>query len=346
MVSCASRLPSDAEADEASTRQSIGAELRFRRESILGGGPRIGGVVVLASAILSVSACSSPAVETQTLASLSSELERIATASGAEISVYYRALGRPDSLTLRADLRMHAASTMKIPVMMQLYRDDAEGRLNVDDSLVVTRTFHSIVDGSEFELDDGSDSELELYARVGTHVSYRELNELMITVSSNLATNILIERLDAKRVTATVRSLGADSIEVLRGVEDLPAFEAGLSNTTTARDLGVILTALAEGRSASRGATQDMLDVMTRQRFNEKIPAGLPPGTTVAHKTGNITRISHDAAIVRPGEPNAYVLVVLTRGFDDATRAAAAIAEIARTVDGYSSLPRTDQEQL
>lgn len=282
----------------------------------------------------------SPAVESteqESQAGLAADVEEIIAVSGAEVAVYYRHLTKPDSLFVAVDERMHAASTMKVPVMIQLYRDQDDGLLAIDDTIEITRTFHSIVDGSAFELDDASDSEADLYSRVGERTTYRELDELMITVSSNLATNILIAELDATRVTATARELGADSIEVLRGVEDIPAFEAGLSNTTTARDLGILLTALSQGHAASPAATEEMLDVMKRQQFREKIPAGLPAGTTVAHKTGNITRISHDAGIVRPGEPGAYVLVVLTRGFDDPDEAARTIAAIARRIDVHAT---------
>ncbi len=178
-------------------------------------------------------------------------------------------------------------------------------------------TFRSIADGSLYDIDPASDSDSTLYQKVGSAVPARELIDLMITRSSNLATNILIELADARRVTATMRQLGADSIEVLRGVEDLKAYRAGLSNTTTARDLGVILTALAEGRAASAAATADMLAILEHQEFNEGIPAGLPAGTRVAHKTGWITGIDHDAAIVYPDGGPPYVLVVLVRGIED-----------------------------
>ena len=273
---------------------------------------------------------------TPDLDGLREDVDAMIASGGAEVSVYYGHLGRPDSLMINVDARMHAASTMKVPVMIQLFRDEEAGVLSLDDSIPVTRTFHSIVDGSPFELDDGSDSELALYERVGGLATYRELNELMITVSSNLATNILIDRLDAKRVTTTARSLGADSIEVLRGVEDIPAFEAGLSNSTTARDLGVLLVAMHKRRAAGAASTTEMLGVLTRQRFNEMIPAGLPPGTVVAHKTGNITGISHDAAIVLPDEPGAYVLVILTRGFDNPSDASATISAVARRIHTHT----------
>ncbi len=227
---------------------------------------------------------------------------------------------------------MHAASTMKVPVMIQLFRDTDAGIRRLDDDVPVKQTFTSIVDGSSYLLDPTSDSDSTLYSQVGGAASARHLIDRMITWSSNLATNILIELADASRVTETMRAFGADSIEVLRGVEDLAAFRAGLSNTTTARDLGAILVAIASGRAASDAATQDMLEILARQHFNEGIPAGLPPGIRVAHKTGSITAINHDAAIVLPKEGGAYVLVVLVRGIEDHETSSAVITDISRLV--------------
>jgi beta-lactamase class A len=154
----------------------------------------------------------------------------------------------------------------------------------------------------------------------------------MITVSSNLATNMLIEMVGAERVQATMRELGADSIAVLRGVEDIKAYRQGLSNTTTARDLGVILAALARGRAAGPASTAAMLDIMLRQQFRDAIPAGLPAGVRVAGKDGWIDGITHDAGIVYLGDAPRYVLVVLTKGLADATAARQLIADISRLV--------------
>jgi beta-lactamase class A len=125
-----------------------------------------------------------------------------------------------------------------------------------------------------------------------------------------------------------MRSLGAQRIQVLRGVEDGKAFEKGMNNTTTARDLAIILRAIEEGKAASPTATHEMLAILLAQEFIEKIPAGLPPGTRVAHKTGEITAVSHDAAIIYPTGRKPYVLVVLTRGIADGTRSSKLIADI------------------
>ncbi|HKJ02090.1 MAG TPA: serine hydrolase [Longimicrobiales bacterium] len=275
------------------------------------------------------------------LPGLEASIRAAVEATGAEVGVYYRSLGPDgDSLALNADLRMHAASTMKVPVMMQLYLDAADGGPSLDDSMEVTTTFASIVDGSPFELPPESDSDTTFYGRVGDRVPIRALLDRMISWSSNLATNILIQQVGAKRVTATLRTFGADSMDVLRGVEDLKAYEAGLSNTTTARDLGVVMAAVATSPRFTPEGRDEMLSILERQHFRENIPAGVPAGVRVANKTGWITAHNHDAAVVFPPDAPPYVLAVMVRGIEDQTRAAALVAEISRQVYGYHTARR------
>jgi beta-lactamase class A len=158
----------------------------------------------------------------------------------------------------------------------------------------------------------------------------------MITVSSNLAANVLIERLGPRNIQATTDTLGATGMHVLRGVEDQKAFDKGLNNTTTARALMTLMEKIASGDAVDKRASAEMVAVLKRQTFHDRIPAGLPPGTPVAHKTGEITKIQHDAAIVFAPRP--FVLVVLVRGLDDTKLSAALTADIARLV--YDSSQR------
>jgi beta-lactamase class A len=153
----------------------------------------------------------------------------------------------------------------------------------------------------------------------------------MITVSSNFAANLLIEKLGVDNIRRTVTSLGADGMQVLRGVEDQKAFDKGLNNTTTARALLVMLQRLAQGRAVDREADAEMVRVLARQKVSpDAIPAGVPTGVVVAHKTGNITRIHHDAALVYAQRP--YVLVVLVRGIDDLQKSTALIAALSKAI--------------
>ena len=261
--------------------------------------------------------------------------ERIARAPARAVGLYYRSLAGPDSLLIGANLRFHAASTMKVPVMIQIFRDADAGLLRLDDSLTVHTAFPSLVPAEAFIVGKEDDSDSTLYESVGRNRSVRELLELMITRSSNLATNILIERVGAVRAQASARALGAWSIQVLRGVEDGQAYRAGLNNTTTARDLGVLLIAIVQGRAASRPSCDSMLAILGRQEFNEGIPVGVPPGTRVAHKTGWIGEVVyHDAAVVYPARGGPYVLTVLTGGIKEDSVAHNLVADLSRLVYG------------
>jgi beta-lactamase class A len=257
---------------------------------------------------------------------------RIAQVAGATVGVAFRDLTRGDTLYIGADERFHAASTMKVPVMIELFRQADRHRLSLDQQLVLKNEFVSIVDGSPYALNAADDSDSLVYTWVGTKVSVHELLEHMITRSSNLATNTLIGLVGAPAANATAHALGARDIQVLRGVEDGKAFAAGMNNMTTARDLATLMTAIETGVAASRAGTDSMRAVLLRQQFNDEIPAGLPAGTRVAHKTGQITGHLHDAAIVYPQHRGPYVLVVLTRGIEDEKIARALIADISRLV--------------
>ena len=259
--------------------------------------------------------------------------ERIAQVKGATVAVAYQHLGNPrDSLYLEADRSFHAASTMKVPVMIEFFRQVDAGKLSVGQELNLVNQFASIVDGSPYALDAKDDEDATLYERLGKPVPARELVERMITRSSNLATNTVIALVDAKRVTKTLRSLGARQMTVLRGVEDGKAFQKGLNNTATARDLATLMTAIEQGKAASPASTQAMRSILLAQELNLEIPAGLPPGTPVAHKTGQISGVLHDAAIVYPSGKSPYVLVVLTSGIPDEKVARALIVDLSRQV--------------
>lgn len=256
--------------------------------------------------------------------------EKIIGESGAEVSVAYRLLDGSEEWMHEADKVFHAASTMKVPVMIELFRQESEKQLRLSDTIEIRNEFKSVVDGSPYSMDLGDDSDETVYKSVGKTMTLEELNRQMITVSSNFATNLLIDRLGVRNVRATVEGMGAYGVEVRRGVEDQKAFDQGIINETTARGLFVLLNAIARGAAVSKGASERMVEVLAAQKFNDGIPQGVPPGTKVAHKTGTITRVHHDAGIVYTARP--CVLVVLTRGIEKEADSDALIARITRAL--------------
>ncbi len=262
------------------------------------------------------------------LAAAAPGIETLIGASGADVAVAFHTLDGRSEWLRNADEAFHAASTMKVPVLIELYRQVHAGQVRLDDTLLIKNEFHSLADGSLYTLKPEDDSEQELYGAAGQTRTLAQLDELMITVSSNLATNLLMQKLGVENIRAGVHALGADGMQVLRGVEDGKAFERGMNNTTTARALLILMQSIAEGRAVDADCSRAMVAVLERQTFNDRIPAGVPPGTRVAHKTGEITKIQHDAAIVYAPRP--FVLVVLTRGIEDPKQSATLTAEITR----------------
>jgi beta-lactamase class A len=270
--------------------------------------------------------------QTDKLAAAEAAVEKRIAESDADVGVSLRTLDGKTEWEFQADQFFHAASTMKVAVMIELYHQQQEGKLDLSDSLPIHNEFKSLVDGSPFRLNPADDSETDLYKAEGQTRTIRQLCDLMITSSSNLATNLIIEKLGVENIRATVTSLGASGVQVLRGVEDNKAYEKNLNNLTTARGLQILLTAIATGKAVSPDASRQMIEILERQKFNEGIPAGLPAGTRVAHKTGEITKIHHDGAIVFAPRP--FVLVILVRGIADKKESAALIADITRLLYG------------
>ncbi|MBC7790892.1 MAG: serine hydrolase [Anaerolineae bacterium] len=262
---------------------------------------------------------------------------RITAIPGAAVGVAYANRSRDRVLHINADSSFHAASTMKVPLMIEIFRRADAGQISLDQQILLVNQFGSIVDGSPYALDPAEDSDSAMYERVGQRVKLGELLMRMIVRSSNLSTNAVIALAGGEQVTATMRSLGANAIQVRRGVEDGKAYEQGLNNTTTARDLAIIMASVNYDKAASPASCAAMRDILLRQEFNDEIPAGVPQGVKVAHKTGQITATLHDAAIVYADEGGTYVLVVLTGGISDEKVARALISDISRMVWSYNA---------
>jgi CubicO group peptidase (beta-lactamase class C family)/beta-lactamase class A len=250
----------------------------------------------------------------------------------AHFAVAVRDCSSGTSFYLNEHESFHAASTMKTPVLIEAYKLIAGHQLSLDEPLLVHLDFVSIADSSRYMLDSASDSEKELYGRTGQKLPLRELLYKMITESSNLATNLVIERVGATRVMATMREMGARDIQVLRGVEDNKAFERGMNNTTTAYDLLLLFDALASGKAVDAASCEAMIAILKDQHFKESIAGRLPMDVQVASKSGWITGVCHDSGIVFLPDGRKYVIVLLSKGITDEGIAHDVLAEVSRIV--------------
>ncbi|MBK6791673.1 MAG: serine hydrolase [Anaerolineales bacterium] len=263
------------------------------------------------------------------------QIEKFTTGfEGKTISVAVQDLETSKEIFINADVSMHPASTMKVPVMMEVLRQAEAGLLSLDEPLKIFNSFKSIVDGSEFSLEEADDSDKTLYARIGESETIRELNRLMIIRSSNLATNLLMERVTCARVDAFIKELGIDNMTVIRGLEDKKAYRLGMNNAASARSSTQMMTLIAEGRVVSRKVCDAMIEVMFGQEFNESIPALLPTDVKVAHKTGWTGDFFHDTGIVFPSNRKPYAISLFTHGFpeDNENQAHGCMAEVSRMI--------------
>ena len=273
--------------------------------------------------------------EMKNLDSAKKKIEAIISATPGTYAVVMKDLRTGESLFINEREIFHAASTMKTPVMVEIFNQVEQKKFSLEDSVDVVNTFKSIIDGSPYTMDISEDSDDHLYDRIGKKETVRSLMEKMITVSSNLATNILIEKVDPQNVMKTMKAFGMNDIQVLRGVEDGKAFQAGKNNVTTAFDLALLFEKIAMGRCISATASKEMVDILRRQKFKIMIPALLPDNVIVAHKTGSITNVQHDTGIVYLPDGHTYVLVILSKNLKSNAMGIDCIARISRVIYDY-----------
>ena len=230
-----------------------------------------------------------------------------------------------------ADRWFHAASTMKLAVLLGVFRQVTRGELSLDAPVHVRNKFVSIVERKPFMLEIARDADQEVYAQLGRTMTVEELAYYMITSSSNFATNLLVDVLGVDVMQRALAELGITGVKILRGVEDQAAYDAGLNNEVTANGLLKILRLIAETQAYGEGASKQMLEILLDQRLKGGIPAGLPAAARVAHKTGNISTVHHDAGIVYLEGRKPYVLVILTQ-FPVATIKSTAVADVSRDI--------------
>jgi len=265
---------------------------------------------------------------------LQTKIENIETESGAKaIAVALHDAETGLELHYKADRWFHAASTIKVPILLGVFAAIDRGELLPHSRVHVRNRFLSVVESVPFRVESGRDANSAVHNAIGKMMRVDELAYHMITTSSNLATNLLLGVIGPDAVNRTLKELEVDDgIDLKRGVEDELAFEKGINNMVTADGLLRILVLLSEGKAFSPALSRRMMDILHGQEFNQGIPARLPKGARVAHKTGEISTIAHDAGVVYLPKRKPYVLVVLTEWAPEGTGRSRTIAAISHTI--------------
>ena len=273
--------------------------------------------------------------EKKSIEQLRNQIDELLKSHKAFFAVAFKNLSTKETLFINEHEIFHAASTMKTPVLVEIYKQAKEGKFSLDDSIVIKNEFKSIVDSSTYSLSADDDSELGLYKHLGEKTTIRNLVYQMITVSSNFATNMLIDFVGAKNVMATMKKMGLKDLKVLRGVEDNKAYQKGLNNVVTSYDLMLLFEKIAKGKAVNKTSSEEMIKILLDQHFNEIIPAKLPKDVKVAHKTGWLKGINHDSGIVFLPDGRKYILVLLSKNSEDDDASKAAMASVSEMIYKY-----------
>lgn len=263
---------------------------------------------------------------------LLAEIERIAhesTATALAVSVYDYANGA--HFGWFAERMFHAASTIKLAILLAIFRAADEGRLRLEAPLHVRNFFRSVADVSGFRLDPDGDGDPQLYRAIGRTARIADLAEAMIVVSSNLATNLLLDFVGVEYAVGVLRAAGVEGVQLRRGVGDEAAFAQNMNNETTADGLMNLLRVF-RGDFLQPPSRDSIIQILLRQKFTSMIPAGLPAHASVAHKTGEISTACHDAGIVYLPEREPYILVVLSEVAADASHRRETVASVSEAV--------------
>lgn len=267
--------------------------------------------------------------------SLHDRIRTLAAEAGAEtVAVAFHDYEHQTAWSYQSERWFHAASTIKIPVLLGVYDAIDKGRFDSDELVHVRNRFRSVADGSPYRIDAGRDANSAVHAEIGGVMRVHELAHHMIVTSSNLATNILVDLVGVEAIQASLDRLHLRGIEFRRGVEDLAAWDAGINNRVTAGGLLQALRTLVDTHHFSPELRIEAIGILDAQEFRSGIPAGLPEGTRVAHKTGEISTVAHDAGIVYLPGRDPWVVVILTEWNEGTSGRRETIARIAAALYG------------
>lgn len=219
------------------------------------------------------------------------------------------------SISLNADLPFTAASVIKVPIMMAAFHKAREGAIRLDDSIVLRRE----------DKVGGSGVLKELHS--GLVLTLLDAINLMIVVSDNTATNLVIDAIGKDTINEYMISKGCTGSRLENYL--MKPKPGGPYNTVTAKDIALLLKGIWERTIENPGDCDAMLDIMRRQQYNEKLPRYLPREAVCAHKTGEVSGVTHDVGIVT--SPSAsFLIVCLSQNLNDTRKGMDVIGKVAR----------------
>jgi len=260
-----------------------------------------------------------------------------------DVSICFKNLNSNETTNFNENEQYNTASLMKVVVALEFLLSVERKEISENCLIELKNSFASKVDNSYFELSKENDSEKELYSKIGTGIPVMELLELMITRSSNLATNNVFNLINKDSLSQLLNNLGMHNTQIVRGVEDQKSYDAGIINFTTAADILKLFEFIHKEVSAGNKYVNKLYEILTRQEDKKIIPKLLPKNLYIAHKTGSIKSVRHNAALISDGKNVNYILVILTKNLVDIEKSIYQLAKISELF--YKSVINTPKKK-
>lgn len=230
---------------------------------------------------------------------LRKSIEDIINCKKSNIAVAIKNLNTNETIMINQDKVFYSASTIKLLIMSEVLRQVKEGKHSLDE--LITLTDDKKVAGAGILKEFNS----------GHKFTIREIMTLMIVLSDNIATNMLIDLTGIDNINKMASRLNLKNTVLQRKMMDAIAAKAGMENKTCAEDLLHILELIYKGEDVDKKYSDIMIDILKRQQVTGRLDLYLPAGTVIAHKTGTLDKLEHDVGIVYL--PNCtYIICVLT----------------------------------
>lgn len=257
---------------------------------------------------------------------LEQTIQQILTTCPCQQALLVRHLPSGRQFALNPDQLFPAASMIKLPIMYEVMRQASQGLLALEELLEVTEAVRVGGAGILQEL------------RPGIALTVQELVTLMIVISDNTATNLLLNRIGLAAVNSTAEQLGLTNTVLRRRMMDFSAARAGQENHTSAADIAKLLEIMYQQTTLPPEYGELMLNILKRQQIRDKLPFYLPEDIAIAHKTGTLDGVEHDAGILfSAGGP--YLISVMTAGLPTNYQGLQLVAQIGRAIFEYSHTP-------